>query len=112
MTREHGTAMFEVIVMGFAIVMLVLIGVSTVARFAEATASVHSVARDGAVWMARHGQEPPPTDGVTISIVRRSAYVEVTATRQVFLMGVGDAAISTTVSSSVQVPISEYRSQR
>lgn len=104
--------MLEIIVMGFAVVMFVLPVVSTVARLTEATASVHSAARDGAVWMSRHGEIGPQQDGVTISVVRRATSVEVTATRSVFLVGVGTKRVSTTVTSTVLVPISEYRSSR
>lgn len=112
MNNERGTALFEVIVVGFAVVLMVLPVISTVAKLTEATTTVHAAARDGAVWVARHGGEPPLVDGVVVSIVESGGEVEIVAAKEVTLVGVAGATIARTVRSSVTVPISEYRSTR
>lgn len=110
MSRQRGTALLEILVVGFAVVLMVLPAISTVATLAEANAVVHAAARDGAVWVARHGGEPPQVDGVAISIVENEHAIEVVATREVSLIGVGGATIARTVSSRVRVPVSDFRS--
>jgi len=109
-STEKGTALLEIIVVGFAVVLLVLPVISTVARLTEANAMVNAAARDGAVWVARHGGEPPQVDGVTLSIVETSNAVEAVATQEVSLVGVGGTTISRTVRSRVTVPVGVFRS--
>ncbi len=110
MNEQRGTALLEIIVVGFAVVMMVLPVVSTVARLTEANATVHATARDTAVWVARHGADPPAVEGVGISVFTSGRSVEVVATQEVVLVGVGGATISRTVRSRVIVPVSQYRS--
>jgi hypothetical protein len=112
MTNERGTALLEVIVVGFAVILMVLPVISTVAKLTEATTTVHAAARDGAVWVARHGGEPPVVDGIVVSIVESGNEVEVVAAKEVTLIGVAGATVVRTVRSRVTVPISEYRSTR
>lgn len=102
--------MLEVIVVGFAVVVMVLPVIGTVARMTEAQADVHSAARDGAVWVARHGGQPPAVDGIVISVAVTSKDVQVVATREVDLMGVLGTTVGRTVRSTVTVPVSIYRS--
>jgi hypothetical protein len=103
-------ALLEMIVVGFAVVLMVLPVVSTVARLTEANATVHATARDAAVWIARHGGDPPAVDGVAVWVVKRENSIEVVATREVVLVGVGGSTLSRTVRSTVEVPVSRYRS--
>lgn len=110
MTRQRGTALIEIIIVGFAVLLMVLPVISMVARFTEANAIVHAAARDGAVWVARHGGEPPAVDGVAISVLESHGEVEVTAVQDVSLIGVGGTSIVRTVQSTVEVSVSEYRS--
>lgn len=112
MTDERGTALLEVIVLGFAVVMLVLPIIMTVARITEAQSLVHSAARDGALWVARHGGDPPAVDGIELHTVAGSNVIEVVATDEVDLIGVGGTTLARTVSATVEVPISAYRSRR
>ena len=112
MNNERGTALFEVIVVGFAVVLMVLPVISAVARLADATTTVHAAARDGAVWVARHGGEPPLVDGIDVSIVENGDEVEAVAAKEVSLIGVAGATVARTIRSRVTVPISEYRSTR
>jgi hypothetical protein len=108
--RQRGTALLEIIVVGFAVVLMVLPVVSTAARLTEAHATVHAAARDAAVWIARHDGDPPAVDGVDVSVVSRGHSVEVVATQEVVLVGAGGATLSRTVRSRVEVPVSRYRS--
>ena len=110
MTRERGTAMIEIVVVGFAVLLMVLPVIGTVARLTEVRSNVHAAARDGAVWVARHGGQPPEVDGISISIVESNNSLQVVATREVDLIGVGGATIAQTVRATVTVPVSTYRS--
>lgn len=110
MTNEKGTALLEIIVVGFAVVLLVLPVITTVARLTEANATVNAAARDSAVWVARHGGAPPQADGVDLSIVETRDAVEVVATMEVDLVGVGGTTIARTVRSRVTVPVGVFRS--
>ncbi len=102
--------MLEMIVVGFAVVLMVLPVILTVAKLTEANASVNGAARDGAVWVARHGGEPPEVEGVQVVVTDRGDVVEVSAAREVHLVGVGGANVSTTVRSRVVVSVGRYRS--
>ena len=102
--------MLEIIVVGFAVVLMVLPVIGTVARLTEAQADVHSAARDGAVWVARHGGQPPAVDGIAMSVAVTSKDVQVVATREVDLIGVLGTTVARTVRSTVIVPVSIYRS--
>jgi hypothetical protein len=108
--RETGSAMFEMVVIGFAVVLMVLPVILTVAKLTEANALVSGAARDSAVWVARHGGEPPEVEGVDVVVTDRGDAVEVSAAREVQLVGVGGAGVSTTVRSRVVVSVSRYRS--
>ena len=110
MTHQRGIAVIEIIVVGFAVVLLVLPVISTVARLTEANATVNAAARDGAMWVARHGGEPPQVDGIALSIVEGADAVEVVATQDITLVGVGGATIARTVRSRVIVPVGVHRS--
>jgi hypothetical protein len=102
--------MLEVVVVGFAVLLMVLPVISTVARMAEAHADVHSAARDGAVWVARHGGEPPEADGIVVSVAETGDEIRVVATREVDLIGVLGATVARSVRATVTVPVSAYRS--
>jgi hypothetical protein len=110
MKHQRGSAMLEMVVLGFAVVLMVLPVILTVARLTEANASVSGAARDGAMWVARHGGEPPEVEGVHVVVTDRGDAVEVSAAREVSLVGVGGAKLSTTVRSRVVVSVSRYRS--
>jgi hypothetical protein len=110
--RQRGTALLEIIVVGFAVVLMVLPVVSTVARLTDANATVHATARDAAVWVARHGADPPAVEGVEISVFTSEGSVEVVAIQEVVLIGLGGSTISRAVQSRVTVAVSQYRSSR
>jgi hypothetical protein len=102
--------MIEIVVVGFAVLLMVLPAIGTIARMTEARSNVHAAARDGAVWVARHGGEPPDVDGIHVSVVESSGSVQVVATREVDLVDVLGASIARTVRATVTVPVSTYRS--
>lgn len=102
--------MLEIIVVGFAVVLMAIPVIGTIARLSEAHATIHAAARDGAVWVARHGGEPPDVVGVEISVVESDHAVEVVATREVDLVGVLGSSLARTVRATVTVPVSAYRS--
>jgi len=108
--KQRGTALLEVIVVGFAVVLMVLPVIGTVAKLSEATATVHAAARDGAVWVARHGGEPPPVDGIVVTVAEHNGDVVVVASREVDLIGIGGTTVGRTVHSTVEVSVSDYRS--
>ena len=110
MIKQRGTALLEVIIVGFAVILMVLPVIGTVARLSEATATVHAAARDGAAWVARHGGEPPPIDGVVVTVDQNNGGVVVSASREVSLLGIGGTTVGRTVHSTVEVMVSEYRS--
>lgn len=110
MIAEKGTALLEMIVVGFAVLLMVLPVIGTVARLSEASATVHAAARDGAVWVARHGGEPPPVDGVDLTVAESSGEIVVEASQEVSLIGMGGATVGRVVQSIVEVRVSEYRS--
>lgn len=107
---QKGTALLEVIVVGFAVILMVLPVIGTVARLSEATATVHAAARDGAVWVARHGGEPPHVDGVVVTVAEHDGEIVVAAFQEVSLIGIGGTTVARTVQSTVEVRVSKYRS--
>jgi hypothetical protein len=102
--------MLEIVVVGFAVVLMVIPVIGTIARMTEAHANVHSAARDGAVWVARHGGEPPEVEGIAVSVAETSGEVQVVAMGEVDIIGVLGATVARTVRASVTVPVSAYRS--
>jgi len=110
MIKQRGTALLEVIVVGFAVILMVLPVIGTVAKLSEATATVHAAARDGAVWVARHGGEPPPADGIVVTVTEHNGEVVVAASHEVSLIGIGGTTVQRTVRSTVEVMVSDYRS--
>ncbi len=111
MKLERGTALIEILVIGFAVALAVLPVLSVVARLADGHATVHAVARDGAVWVARHGSEPPPVDSVEVSLREEADGIEVVAESNIALIGVGGVTVTRLVRSTVRVPVSPYRSE-
>lgn len=102
--------MIEIVVVGFAVLLMVLPVIGTIARLTEARSNVHEAARDGAVWVARHGGEPPDAGRIDVSVVASNSAVQVVATREVDLIGILGASITRTVRAAVTVPVSAYRS--
>lgn len=109
--RESGIALLEILVLGFAVLLMVIPILSTAARLTEANGDVHAAARDSALWVTRHGSPPPYAEGVDVHVIKSAGVVEVVATREVEVIGVGGTSLTWTVQSTVEVPISAFRSQ-
>ena len=105
--------MIEVVVLGFATVLLVLPTLVAVARLVDASATAGAQARDAAVWMARHGTElTPQGQEIAIDTTVEGSVVRSTARARVTLLSVGAAKIVRVVEVEYEVPISRYRSRR
>ena len=112
MRGERGTSLFEILILGFAIVGMVLPIVLTAARLSEASATAGEEARGVAVWVARHGAAPDTNHQSDITIDVIDGVVHVSASISVDLISVGGSDIGTTVTSRFEMPISPYRSDR
>jgi len=110
---ERGTAILEVIVLGFAVVLIVLPVLTTVARVIDANAAVTSSARDSASWVARHGtQWQGSSDLVAVETSVEGGVATATARASVTLIGVGGLEVTRDVTAIFEVPVSPYRSDR
>jgi len=113
MRDERGTVLLEMIVLGFAVVLVVLPVLATVARVIDANAAVATAARDSASWVARHGTEwEGGSDRVSVSTSVDGGVATATATATVTLIGVGGFEIDRKVVATFKVPVSPYRSDR
>jgi len=113
MRNDRGTAMLELLVLGFAVVALFLPALLAVTRLAGARGTADTVAVDAAEWYARHGRLPPMlSEEVDLSIAEAAGDVQVRATVEVAVIDVGGVSITFPVTSVADVPISPYRSGR
>lgn len=113
MRDEGGIALIEMIVMGFAVMLVVLPVLTTVARVIDANAAVTTVARDSASWVARHGtQWQGGHDRVSVQTSVDGGVATATATATVTLIGVGGLEVNREVVATFEVPLSPYRSDR
>lgn len=113
MNDERGTVLLEMIVLGFAVVLVVLPVLTTVARVIDANAAVTTAARDSASWVARHGtQWHGGSDRVAVETSVVGGVASATATARVTLIGVGGFEIEREVVARFEVPVSPYRSDR
>ncbi len=112
MSRESGTALIEMLVLGFATVLLVVPVFMGVSRVTDATNGVHAAANDAALWVARHGVLPPDVDeAVDLTIVIEDDRVFVVGSTDVAVFGAGAWHTSMHVTRRVVVPVSPYRSR-
>jgi hypothetical protein len=110
---ERGTALLEVIVLGFAVILVVLPVLTTIARVIDANAAVTTVARDSASWAARHGtQWEGGSERVSVETSVDGGTATSTARATVTLIGVGGMKIDREVVATFQVPVSPYRSNQ
>lgn len=116
MTDDRGTVLLEMVVLGFATLLLVLPALITIARIVEASAAVEGQARASATWTARHGRPPDgPASGGTgpridVELVVGEASVTATARSTLTLVSVGGLSIDRSVVAVFEAPISPYRS--
>lgn len=101
------------IVLGFAVVLVVLPVLATVARVIDANAAVTTAARDSASWVARHGTPwEGGSDSVSVATSVDGGVASATATATVTLIGVGGIEIDRRVVATFEVPVSPYRSDQ
>ncbi len=113
MTSERGTVVIEMIVLGFATLLVVLPTLMTVARIVDANAVVAAEARDAASWVARHGSERGvQREGVRVEVSVGAGVVQATARATVTLVAIGGAKVDREVVATFEAPISPYRSNR
>ncbi|MEN8238195.1 MAG: hypothetical protein ABFR53_03220 [Actinomycetota bacterium] len=113
MRAERGTALLEMIVLGFAVILVVLPVLTTIARVIDANAAVTTAARDSASWVARHGtQWQGGSEGVSVETAVDAGVASATARARVTLIGVGGIEIGREVVATFDVPVSPYRSDR
>lgn len=113
MSDERGAVLLEMIVLGFAVILVVLPVLSTIARVIDANAAVTTAARDSASWVARHGAPwEGGSDRVSVATSVDGGIATSTATATVTLIGVGGIEIDRQVVATFEVPVSPYRSDQ
>ncbi len=112
MSSNRGSALLEVVVVGFAVVALALPALIAVLRLSEAEIRATTVATDTASWVARHGALPPADRDVAVDVRIERDTVEVRAQVPVSVLGVRLTTVEATVERSRIAPISPYRSDR
>ncbi len=113
MSSERGTVLIEMIVLGFATLLVVLPTLTTIARIVDMNAVVAAEARDAANWVARHGnQRIVERDGVRVEVSVETGFIRATARATVTLVALGGAKIDREVVASFEAPVSPYRSDR
>ena len=113
MRDEHGTVLLEMLVLGFAVILVVLPVLSTVARVIDANAAVTTAARDSASWVARHGtQWQGGSDRVSVEVSVDGGIANATARATVTLIGVGGIEVERDVTATFEIPVSPYRSDQ
>jgi hypothetical protein len=108
--KEHGTSFIETVIVGFTVMLVTLPILLTVVRMSEASDTANSEAQAIATWVARHGVVPDiPTAG-DIDMSVANGVVSVRSTVRVELLAISGSQVDASVSASVSVPISPYRS--
>lgn len=109
--------LIEMIVLGFATLLLVLPTLITIARIVDASAAVENHARAVATWTARHGRLPgepivPDAAAYDVQVAVGGGSVRATARSTVTLVSIGGLTIDREVVAVYNAPISPYRSDR
>ena len=113
MRNEHGTALLEMIVLGFAVVGMALPLFLSVAALADARTRADVAATDAALWVARHGSLPDEqVDGVDLIVEESDDVVSVRATTTVEVLGFEFTSVSASVGVDRRAWVSPYRSGR
>jgi hypothetical protein len=113
MRDSAGTALIEVIVIGFVAMAVMVPTLLTVGALADAKGDMSVAATDAAAWYARHGQELDPPDGGTIvTYVLDGDAVVATASTDVTLVDVMGRTVAVTITEQARWTISPYRSGR
>ncbi len=118
MTRDQGSALFEVVILGFLVTLLVLQAVVATGRVHAAGEEAAEVAQAAAAWAARYGEAGDadsmarrllPDAAVVVSSDGRSIEVQVRIT--VSVVGPETGPVRVAVTGRATAPISDYRSR-
>ncbi len=113
MRNSAGTALIEVVVVGFVAVAVMVPTLLAVGALADATGDMSVTATEAASWYARHGQELDPPDGATIVTYELDGdAVVATASTEVTLVDVMGRRVAVTITERARAAISPYRSDR
>lgn len=112
MRGDSGTALLELIVIGFAVTAIALSTLVAVLRLSEAQGRAHAIASEAALWHARHGTDPPGLEAGAVGIERSDGIVTVTARESVHLIDVAGIRVGFTVTEQASAMVSLYRSDR
>jgi len=104
--------MIETIVVGFSVVLVTLPILLAVVRLAEASDVAQDEARSIATWVARHGIRPELETVGDVDITVVDGVVHVSTVVEVDLVAIGGSTVTSSVSGSFAMPISQYRSDR
>ncbi|HSJ70024.1 MAG TPA: hypothetical protein VLA29_00065 [Acidimicrobiia bacterium] len=113
MRDSAGTALIEVIVIGFVAMAVMVPTLLTVGALADAKGDMSVAATQAASWYARHGQELDLPDGETIvTYVLDGDAVVATASTDVTVVDVLGRTVAVTITEQARWAISPYRSSR
>jgi uncharacterized lipoprotein YbaY len=110
---QRGTALVEIILLGFAIVALAIPTVVSASALAAAKGEAQTAAIDAAAWYARHGSLPDRSDdGVDLTVVAGRDDIVVHAVVEVTVLGIGGGGVTLSLDGTARAPVSPYRSNR
>lgn len=113
MRCQRGTALIEVILLGFAIVAVAIPTITSASVLAAAKGEAQTAAIDAAAWYARHGSLPDQSDdGVDLIVLSGQDDIVVRAVVEVTVLGIGGARVSMSLDGTARAPVSPYRSDR
>lgn len=113
MRDSAGTALIEVIVIGFVAMAVMVPTLLTVGALADARGDMAVAATDAASWYARHGRELDlPDDGTIVVYVVEGDAIVATASTEVTVVDVLGRTVAVTITEQARAAISPYRSSR
>lgn len=113
MRGQRGTALIEIILLGFAIVALAIPTILSVSALAAAKGEAQTAAIDAAAWYARHGSLPDRSnDEIDLTLTTTDNDIVVHAVVEVTILGIGGARVVMSLGGTAKAPVSPYRSDR
>jgi hypothetical protein len=110
---QRGTALIEIILLGFAIAALAIPTILTASALATAKGEAQSIAIDAAAWYARHGTLLDRSgDAVDLTVVEGPDIIIARAVVEVEVLGIGGTSVNVSVDGTATAPVSPYRSDR
>lgn len=113
MRDSAGTALIEVIVIGFVAMAVMVPTLLTVGALADAQGDMSVAATEAASWFARHGHQlDPPDEGTVVTYDLDGDAIVATASTEVTLVDVMGRTVAVTITEQARAAISPYRSSR